>query len=232
VEVFLSLIARNSRPGKLVDRTANYRLLISKHKESYFNIAKYTPIVLVNAQQIGLYECMKIQTAYLNHIKANFGNKLRTILNKLCKKRELADGLREQLKKDKVNTETVNKALRETLYDPCNQVKSAVEKKEMPEATILGDSAREKIKSILQCYPDNCKFKKDSIFYNVKVNPECHYKAFFKITQLFDSEELRQFSCFPLRTSSIPCYMTLDSKVIHQNILKLKAAAPTKENKF
>jgi hypothetical protein len=64
------------------------------------------------------------------------------------------------------------------------------------------------------------------------VNPECHYKAFFKIAQLFDSEELRQFSCFPLQTSFIPCYMALDSKVIHQNILKLKTAAPTKENKF
>ncbi|KAI7902285.1 uncharacterized protein BX663DRAFT_531307 [Cokeromyces recurvatus] len=118
----------------------------------------------------------------------------------------------------------MNKALREKVYDPCNQVKSAIEKKVMPEAAILDDSAKTKIKTILQCYPDTYNFKKDSIFYDVNVNPECHYKAFMKISELFVSEKLRQFSCFPLRTTFIPCYMTLDSNIIDHPILKNKTA--------
>ncbi|CEG77329.1 hypothetical protein RMATCC62417_12103 [Rhizopus microsporus] len=222
VEAFLSLIVRNNRPGGLLGKIANYTSLVSKHKESYCRSASYTPIVLVNAQQIALYECTKIQTAYLNNIKAHFGSKLWAILNKLCKTKELAADLHKR---------AVNKALREEVYGPCNQVKRAIEKKEIPDATILDTSARKKVKAILQSYPNNYKFKKDFIFYDVKSNPECHYKVFMKIAELFDSEGLRQFSCFPLRTTFIPCYMTLDFKIIHYNVLKNKTALKM-DNKF
>lgn len=88
-----------------------------------------------------------------------------------------------------------------------------------------------KVKAILKSYPNSYKFKKDSIFYDIKSNHECHYKAFMKIAERFDSEELRQFSCFPLRTTFIPCYMTLGFKIIHYNILKSKTALKM-DNKF
>lgn len=222
VEVFLSLIERKNQPGKLKDTTSNYRMIISQHKESYYKLSNYIPIKLSYTQQIALYECTKIETAYLNHIKAHFGNKLKMIINKLCKKKELAEDLRKKLNKDKSSKEAISKVLRKKVYDPCNQVKSVVEKKVMPEAAILGDDAEEKIKAILQCYPDAYNFTKDSIFYDVKVNPEFHYKAFMKISELFASEDLYQCVCFPLRTTFIPCYMTLDSMIVNHHILKSK----------
>ncbi|PHZ09527.1 uncharacterized protein RHIMIDRAFT_240649 [Rhizopus microsporus ATCC 52813] len=125
VEIFLSPIVRNNISGRLLGKTANYRSLVSKHKESYCLSASYTPIVLVNAQQIALYECTKVQTAYLNNIKAHFGNRLRAILNKVCKTKELAADLRKDLKKKNVDKRAVNKALREEVYGPCNQNKTA-----------------------------------------------------------------------------------------------------------
>jgi hypothetical protein len=70
-----------------------------------------------------------------------------------------------------------------------------------------------------------------TIYYDVKASPENHFKAFSKLAELFESEQLKQFSCFPLRTSFIPCYMTLDSKIIHHHILKSKKK-PTTESKF
>ncbi|KAI7902284.1 uncharacterized protein BX663DRAFT_71047 [Cokeromyces recurvatus] len=88
VKVFLSLIDRKTIPGRLQNRKANYRTLISEHKESYCKSAKYTPIGLPYAQQRALYECTKIQTAYVNNIKVHFGNRLRGILNKLFKKKK------------------------------------------------------------------------------------------------------------------------------------------------
>ncbi|GAA5807290.1 hypothetical protein MFLAVUS_000647 [Mucor flavus] len=39
------------------------------------------------------------------------------------------------------------------------------------------------------------------------------------------------FACFPLRTTFIPCYMTLDSKIIHHHILKKKSQLKA-ENKL
>jgi hypothetical protein len=39
---------------------------------------------------------------------------------------------------------------------------------------------------------------------------------------LFEAEQVKQFACFPLRTTFIPGYMTLDSKIIHYHVLKSK----------
>ncbi|ORE17717.1 hypothetical protein BCV71DRAFT_286726 [Rhizopus microsporus] len=99
VEVFLSLLLRQSRDGsvtgksKLTDAVQNYRKLIGKHKDYYFQHAKYTPTKLTNAQKIALYECVKIQTAYVNNIRAHFGNGLWMVLNKLFKKTEKTENL-------------------------------------------------------------------------------------------------------------------------------------------
>lgn len=128
VEAFLSLIVRINRPGRLLVKTANYKSLVSKHKESYCRSTSYTPITLVNAQQIALYECTKAQAAYLNNIKAHLESRLRAILNKLCKAKELAANLHKYLKKKNVDKIAISKALREEVGGPCNKVKRAIEK--------------------------------------------------------------------------------------------------------
>ncbi|KAG1046546.1 hypothetical protein G6F43_010972 [Rhizopus delemar] len=102
VEVFLSLVlSKGGNSTRLKDTTKNYRRLISKYKEAYFEDAGYTPLNLPYAQQIALYECTKIQTAYYNNIKAHFGNRLRSLINKLFKKKEKAEGLRGEMQANK-----------------------------------------------------------------------------------------------------------------------------------
>ncbi|KAI8638670.1 hypothetical protein BD408DRAFT_351405, partial [Parasitella parasitica] len=59
------------------------------------------------AQQIALYECTKIQTAYLNNIKTHFGNRLRTLLNKLCEKKERADTIRKEMVSNAFSEEAI-----------------------------------------------------------------------------------------------------------------------------
>ncbi|EIE79429.1 hypothetical protein RO3G_04134 [Rhizopus delemar RA 99-880] len=53
-------------------------------------------------------------------------------------------------------------------------------------------------------------------------SPKRHFKAFFRLAELSEAEQMKQFACFPLRITFIPCYMTLDSKIIHYHILKSK----------
>ncbi|KAG1324251.1 hypothetical protein G6F62_009203 [Rhizopus arrhizus] len=58
VEGFLSLVlSKGGNSTRLKDTTKNYRRLISKYKEAYFEDADYTPPNLPYAQQIALYEC-------------------------------------------------------------------------------------------------------------------------------------------------------------------------------
>lgn len=94
VEVFLALVDKQVRDGtssgksRLGDSVKIYRQLIAKHKNDYCIYAKYTPPKLVNSQQIALYECTKIETAYFNNIRAHYSNRLNMILNHLCGKKE------------------------------------------------------------------------------------------------------------------------------------------------
>ncbi|KAI8638668.1 hypothetical protein BD408DRAFT_422626 [Parasitella parasitica] len=90
----------------------------------------------------------------------------------------------------------------------------------MPNVDILNESSKLKVQTFLSVYPENYKFKMDSIFYDVKANPESHFKVFVKLAELFDS--VKQFFCFPSRTMFIPCYMTLDNKIIYYHIIQSK----------
>ncbi|CEG79964.1 hypothetical protein RMATCC62417_14366 [Rhizopus microsporus] len=98
VEVFLSLVlAKAGNSKRLKDTTKEYRRLISKYKEAYFEDAGYTLIIVPYAQQVALYECTKIQAAYFNNIMAHFGNRLRAWINKLFNKKEKVENLKKEM---------------------------------------------------------------------------------------------------------------------------------------
>jgi hypothetical protein len=65
-----------------------YRDLIAKHKDLYYEYANYTAPTLTHAQQLALYECTKINTAYVDIPVRNFGVRLRHCLNSICKKKK------------------------------------------------------------------------------------------------------------------------------------------------
>ncbi|KAG1085802.1 hypothetical protein G6F42_021245 [Rhizopus arrhizus] len=223
VEVFLSLVlSKGGSSTRLKNTTKTYRRLISKYKEAYFEDAGYTPPNLPYAQQIALYECTKIQTAYYNNIKAHFENRLRGLINNLFKKKEKAESLRGEMQANKSSSKAIKEAIREKTYRPCNQVKLAITKKEMPEVGLLDDQSRTQLNGLLSSYPEDYTFQKNSIYYDVMASPKNHFKAFFRLAELSEAEQMKQFACFPLRTTFIPCYMTLDSKIIHHHVLKSK----------
>ncbi|KAG1137908.1 hypothetical protein G6F37_011908 [Rhizopus arrhizus] len=71
-------------------------------------------------------------------------------------------------------------------------------------------------------YPEDYTFQVNSIYYDVMASPESHFKAFFRLAGLSEAEQTKQFACFPLRTTFVPCYMTLNNKIIHYHVLKSK----------
>ncbi|GAA5807289.1 hypothetical protein MFLAVUS_000646 [Mucor flavus] len=190
VEVFLSLIqAKVVSTSRLKDITKTYRQLILKYKEEYCTNARYTPIPLVHAQQIALYECTKIQTAYLNNLKAHFGNILRSFVNRLFNKDEKAKNLREKMKANGSTEEAIKSAIRKEVYQPCNQVKQAIIKKETPESGLLDTQSLKTLTMFYASYRENYSFQKNSIYYDVKARPENHFKAFFKLAVMLEAEK-------------------------------------------
>ncbi|CAO3698228.1 unnamed protein product [Rhizopus stolonifer] len=129
VKVFLALVSRRNIAGRLNNRTAIYRELISFHKASYFQDAQYTPFELKYAQQLALYECTKINTAYQNNIKAQFGNRLRVLLNKLSKREEKLHSLHQSMKAKDSTEQAMKEARRKEVFEPIARMKLSVSKK-------------------------------------------------------------------------------------------------------
>ncbi|KAG1396106.1 hypothetical protein G6F60_009829 [Rhizopus arrhizus] len=180
--------------------------LISKYKKTYFEDAGYTPQKLSYAQQIAF----------------SFWKHAGGLINKLFKKKEKAESLRGEMLANKSSSKAIKEAFRKKIYRPCNQVKLAIAKKDMPEVGLLDDQSRTQLNGFLSSYTEDYAFQKNSIQYGVMASPKNHFKTFFRLAELSEAEQTKQFACFPLRATFIPCYMTLDSKIIHYHVLKSK----------
>ncbi|KAG1367330.1 hypothetical protein G6F61_013004 [Rhizopus arrhizus] len=132
---------------------------------------------------------------------------------------------------NKSSSKAIKEATRKKIYRPCNQVKLAIAKKEMPEVGLLDDQSRTQLNDFFSSYSEDYTFQKNSIYYNVMASPKNHFKAFFRLAELSEAEQTKQFACFPLRTTFISCYMTLDSKIIHYHVLKSKKNPKTGSKK-
>ncbi|KAG1473802.1 hypothetical protein G6F56_000741 [Rhizopus delemar] len=121
--------AASTKPSSHPASAENVNNRAPNNSTAYFEVTGYTPIRLPNAQQIALYECTKIHTAYFNNIKAHFGNRLRALINKLFEKKKKAEIVKKDVQERKCDTKAIKKAIRKKVYEPCNQVRQCITKK-------------------------------------------------------------------------------------------------------
>lgn len=237
IEVFLSLVERQVRDGvrsgsgnsSIKETTTTYRNLILKHKEKYCRYSGYVPPKLTHAKQNADYECTKINTAYINNIKAHFGDRLKQVVNIICGKQNKIRELEEKMKAARYTAEAIKGLIKNTVITPCANVKISVSKKQVPSDNFLGEKEKAFIRRILFSYPQDYTFMKDSIYYDVKVNPLNHYKAFIQLEEIieelsYDKEKqtCKSFVVYPLRTSFIPAHVTMDTTIMNYHILGAK----------
>ncbi|GAA5806514.1 hypothetical protein HPULCUR_012049 [Helicostylum pulchrum] len=112
---------------------------------------------------------------------------------------------------------------RRNVYSQMNKVKLAVSSKKLEDATseFLGQDGINTIRSFIGCYSEDYKFEKGSIFYDCKANPVKHLRAYYQIAKTCEAlQGGKSINCFPIRTTFIPCYMTIDTLILNTQILK------------
>lgn len=185
---------------------------------------------LTHAQQSADYECTKILTAYLNNIKAHFGDRLRQVLNLICQKDKKSKEVQDKMKAARYDKEAIKGVIRNSVTIPCANAKTSVARKQLPEGSFLDEDQKSLVASILATYPESYTFLNSSIYYDVKANPLNHMKAFYRLDQILQSLTLdtekntcKSFIVFPLRTSFIPAYITVDTLIMNYHILGFKS---------
>ncbi|KAG1141528.1 hypothetical protein G6F37_007603 [Rhizopus arrhizus] len=93
---------------------------------------------------------------------------------------------------------SISKAIKETIqkkiYRTCNQVKLAIVKKEMSEVGLLDDQSSTQLNDFLSRYPEDYTFQKNPVYYDVMASPKNHFKAFFRLAELSEAEQTKQFA--------------------------------------
>ncbi|KAI9366632.1 hypothetical protein BD770DRAFT_301235, partial [Pilaira anomala] len=116
----------------------------------------------------------------------------------------------------------IKAAIKTKIIDPITKVKLAISSEDISKIFTdhLDDQVFGSIKDFLTSYPSSYKFKKNSIYYDVKASPRKYPFAYYKLANLFELCKLKSFRCFPLRTSFVPAHMTIDTMIISNHILK------------
>ncbi|CEP09986.1 hypothetical protein [Parasitella parasitica] len=172
VQVFTSLVKQSRKGNPSSEKTKEYRELIHKYHEEYCSLSDYTPIELKNSQQIAIYECTKIEVAYTNAVKLQFGNKFRMFINRLTDQKTKANKRREELKKAKKSDSEIKDIIYAEITQPCTQLKIALaagNARNLP-TSILSEGKMSLIEEFFNTYGADYTFEKGNLYYDVKIH--------------------------------------------------------------
>ncbi|KAI7896401.1 uncharacterized protein EV154DRAFT_547402 [Mucor mucedo] len=224
-EVWLKL-TRYAR-GRAGGRTAATRAFIDTYLDDYLEVTGFVPPDFRYGQQASLIEGAKIFTSYSNNVQMRLGSHLRQAVNHLLRIRQRKAELIAYRRREGLIDALIKSEVYREITEPATRFKELIARR-LPQDFVLdgeqfGDpiynNALEILRPVLTSYPVDYRFRGNSIYFDSKARLVEHMRAFYELALLFIDIELPVFNCFPLRRSWIPCYTTIDSKILCQNIL-------------
>ncbi|PHZ17987.1 uncharacterized protein RHIMIDRAFT_14714 [Rhizopus microsporus ATCC 52813] len=171
-------------------------------------------------------EGTKIYTAYVNNVHLRFGQHLRCAVNVLLDIRQQTAGLRRDLSIQVMDDDEIKHCIRQDIILPAQIFKQAISQQtidmEQPPQERIYMEALEALQPVFDTYNEGYSFGQQGLYYDIKRNLVNHLKAFYQLSRLFEHLGLPVFNCFPLRRSWSPCYVTIDSKILCQNVLGIR----------
>ncbi|KAJ2064891.1 hypothetical protein GGI17_000698 [Coemansia sp. S146] len=253
----------NVGPGK--PTTTDFKNLVAGHIHDYCASAKFEsgkssepgkPSKYAIFSRIASYAKNEIATAYKASVKQRYGERLRYAINSALNTKQRAEQIRADM--DGQGEKYIRDCIEREILAPARDVKDAINSRD-PICYKLDDDGKPNVDKwgrpivdaqkqrviaglspVLDTYSGVNKFKKDSIYYDIKASPEKHLSAFSKLCKLMESrnsgvrkkkgrnKKANSIQCFPLRTSFIPCHMLLDPTIIRQHIINPKGAKGAK----
>lgn len=145
------------------------------------------------------------------------------VVNKLIGLKYRTSQLTSNLEKQGYSKEETKAKIKCDILEPATQLKLAISSRDIsriPKEFQDQKAIINHIKDLFSAYPETYKFKKDSIYYDAVVNPGKHLLAYFKLAEICESNKFKLFQCFPVRKTFIPSYMTIDTMILNNHILK------------
>ncbi|KAI8369078.1 hypothetical protein BD560DRAFT_447230 [Blakeslea trispora] len=212
-EVWLNVT--NARRTQLInEESVHSRTLVDAQRIHFEPLSTYNPEGFAYPQQSALYESLRMRTAYKNMVKRNFGNRLRQAINVLLHIRDRRRALHAAGVAEGLSAEGINENIYRQVTSPCRRFKLAIRNRITDESFehvrrgLLDNHSQfalDALRRVLTSYPDDYTFDQDNIYYDSKVHPLEHFKAYFRLSQVFNNLDIPVFRVFPLRQWKIVC---------------------------
>ena len=162
------------------------------------------------------YECEKIVTCIDTNIKEHFIDHFRRLINI---KFNLKDKI-SKINSNKKLTLDAKKELRNKIYEEFRNIKNDILNVENDEL-----SSPEKYhgwieKNKYSIIPEKESYSKNSVYYDVKCSPQDYLKGMIFINKKLNKLKMKLFNVLPLKTRIIPGYVTIDTNVVSNLLMK------------
>lgn len=142
----MALVDRRAIEKMLSEKTRDMRHILGAYKEEYLLLSCYTPVTLINVQQITLYEGTNIHTAYMDNAALHFGNRLRECV-KL--KQGKTNKMTQEMKSKSFTDEETKSSVKGHITDACTKIKLDISLKRYPD--ILGWKSVGTASAVFRC---------------------------------------------------------------------------------
>ncbi|KAJ2801588.1 hypothetical protein H4S07_004895, partial [Coemansia furcata] len=223
--------------------------LIEYYLDDYCASAQYAKKDYGAMSRIATYASSEMATSYKVNIKLRYGERLRYAVNSILNTHQKASEIRERMEKEGRSNREIHAECERVVWAPAREVKEAIglgvpvvhkldedgNPKVDDDGNLIVDKDKVRVFNmlgpVLQCYDGDYSFDKDNIYYDIKTHPAKHLRAFSKLCQIVEdnsggihrkkgrNKKANLVQCFPLRTTFVPCHMTIDSTILYSHFL-------------
>ncbi|KAJ1668738.1 hypothetical protein EV178_000001, partial [Coemansia sp. RSA 1646] len=204
------------------DNTREARKLIDKHFDTFVQLMGIESTDEYCINQVSTVEARKMLVAYLNNIRFQFGRYINKALDLLLNISQLKTQVQQQ--HPAVSGDALSELFKQEIFTPRDELRAAITSGSFGRLGLhwRAQAALEQLQPVLCTYPRHAEFAKGNLFYDIKANPWRHVKAFFMLSNFFETRGHNDYQCFPVRTSSVPKSITLDTFGLCESIFDVR----------
>ncbi|KAJ2495363.1 hypothetical protein GGH96_006403, partial [Coemansia sp. RSA 1972] len=194
--------------------TQEIRDLILRHRPAYIRVSEMELRPYASLVDTAGYVAKAMLTNYGNNVMLQYGSTLQGAVNTLLKCQQCRKKLVDELEAKHMTAAEIKCECETQIWGPARRLKESL-------GTGQPDSMSEQeemiiglLQPVLDCYSIGHKFQMDSIYYDAKVHPLQHLKAFVQLNMILAREKMRFVQALPLQHSWVYSHVPLNTAIL------------------
>ncbi|KAJ1771514.1 hypothetical protein LPJ67_007029, partial [Coemansia sp. RSA 1938] len=190
------------------------RDLIQRHRPTYIDASGLELRPFCSLTEPAGYVAKTMLTDYSNNVKLQYGSTLQGAVNTLlqCKQRKTA--LVKQLTAEDKSAVDIRRKCELQIWGPAQRLKETLGTGQPVALSERENEIVQLLQPVFSCYRVGYKFAKQSMYYDAKVKPLQHLKAFVCLNAILAREKMRFVQALPLRRSWVYSHVPLNTAIL------------------